>query len=157
MDETRLVILVRIVDSVTPEAEELLAGTVGTTCQKNAGNRQSHLLAETKCVGGFHVGNGDGKAQRGWKVLRAEVGVEVEGNLADHADDVAAVGGDHVDAVAMGVVENEVTRDFKDLRDVAVLRSRRRGGKTSMQRLWPLEVTLLIISRSWMYPILFRG
>ena len=93
MDETRLVTLVRIVDSVTPEAEELLTGTVGTTCQKNAGNRQSHLLAETKCVGGFHVGNGDGKAQRGWKVLRAEVGVEVEGNLADHADDVAAVGG----------------------------------------------------------------
>ena len=93
MDETRLVTLVRIVDSVTPEAEELLTGTVGTTCQKNAGNRQSHLLAETKCVGGFHVGNGDGKAQRGWKVLRAEVGVEVERNLADHADDVAAVGG----------------------------------------------------------------
>ena len=40
-----------------------------------------------------------------------------------------------MDAVAMGVVENEVARDFKDLRDVTVLRSRRRGGKTSMQRL----------------------
>ena len=55
--------------------------------------------------------------------------------IADHAYDVAAVGGDHVDAVAMDVVENEVARDFKDLRDVAVLRSRRRGGETSMQRL----------------------
>ena len=68
-------------------------------------------------------------------MLRAEVGVEVERNLADHAYDVAAVGGDHVDAVAMDVVENEVACDFKDLRDVAVLRSRRRGGETSMQRL----------------------
>ena len=127
--------LIRIVHSVTPESEELLASAVRTTCQKNAGNRQSHLLAETECVGRLHVGNGDGEAQRGWEALRAEIRVEVEGNLADHTDDVAAVCGDHVDSVAVCVMENEVARDLKNLGDVAVLRWTLGWEETSMQRL----------------------
>ena len=115
--------------------EEVQNGAVRTARQHHAIDRETHVARQTQRISRFQVRDVRRKGDR-LRILHAvEVGVEEDGQLAEHADDVSAVGRDDVDAVAMHVACDQVARYAEHFGDPAVLRSTRCAGPTSMHRL----------------------
>ena len=101
--------------------EEVENGALRTAGQHHVVDRKTHIASQTERVGRFEVR--DVRRKRGLvRIFHAvEVGVEEDGQLAEHAHDVPAVRRDDVDAIAMHIVCYEVARDAKHLRDPTVL------------------------------------
>ena len=129
--------------------EEVQNGAVRTAGQHHAVDREPHIASQAERVGRFEVRDVRRKRDLAGILHAVEVGVEENGQLAEHADDVPAVRSDDVDAIAMHVVRYQIAGDAKHFRNTTVLHLTIRTNSTSMHRLYPLVDTLLIISRSW--------
>ena len=88
---------------------------------QNALQRQTHGAAQQQGVQRLQVGGGGGDGQFSGEFCGVEVGIENDGDFAEDANDIAAVRGNEMDAVAVRVVNDEVASDAKHLRNSALL------------------------------------